>query len=212
MWNLPELVNQLIHFLITLPDLLVTLGPRNHNLSRHKNQERHRWVWRLDSVDQSREYFRLILHLAALLPFGLLFVSVLFQPLQVNRHFHVARSHYILHLEIVVVDLEPHTLNDLRVLPTRQLAVLLWFGSSYDHLAAAENKPSSFGIAKSHDNCCKSVRIVLSGLPFPCYLLQVQFTAQIHSTHHVLNPGKTLFRNRAFQAMAARWHFLYIIN
>ncbi len=125
MRSLPKLVNQLIHFLITLPDLLVTLGPRNHNLPRHKNQKRHRWVWRLYSIHQSREYFWLILHLAALLTLGLLFVSVLLQPLQVNRHFHVARCHYILHLEIVIVDLEPHTLNDLCVLPTRQLAVLL---------------------------------------------------------------------------------------
>ena len=97
-----------------------------------------------------------------------------------------------MYLEIVIVDLEAHSLNDFGVFTTGQFTVLFGLGPCDDHLAATENKPSGFGIAKSHDDCSKTVGIVLGSFAFPGNFLEIQFAAEINCADDILNSGKTL--------------------
>lgn len=206
MRRFPELIYQLIHLLISLSDLLITLGPSNHNLPWDKNQKRHGWIWWLDAVNQTWEYLWLILDLATFLPLCLFLVPVLLQSLQMNWYLHITRCHNILHLKVVIVNLEAHSLNNFGVLATGQFAVLLRFGASDDHLSAAENQTCGFGVAKSHDDCGETIGVVLGGFAFPGDLLKVQLAAQVNSAYDVLNAWEALLRDWVIEALISRWH------
>ena len=212
MRSFSELVNQFVHFLVALPNLLVTFGPCDHNFPWHKYQKGHRRVGRFDPIHKSREYLGLVLDLAAFFAFGLLLVSVLFQSLQVDGHFHVTRRHYVLDFEVVVINFECHSLNYFGVLAAGQFAIFLGLGPSNDHLPATENKPCSFGVAQSHYYGCKSIGVVLSGLAFPGDLFEVKLASKIDCANNVLDPRQALFRNGAVYSLHSCCHIYYRLD
>ena len=175
-------MHQTVDLLETLPDLLKTLRPRYHYLPRHEYQKSHLRV--LQPVHQPREQLR---HKLDLRRIHLLVYVVQLHLLQVDWELHIRRCHHILDLELRVLHHKPHLLNYTRVLTTRQLTLLLRTRTRYHHLATAEDQTSCLRVTQTHYHRCETVRVVLSSLALPGYLLEVQLTPQIYSAHHVLN-------------------------
>lgn len=56
-----------------------------------------------------------------------------------NGDFHVTRRHDVLDFEVVVVDLESHSLDDFSIFAAGQLAVFFGLGSGDDHFTTTKN-------------------------------------------------------------------------
>ena len=80
-------------------------------------------------------------------------------------------------LELGVANGKAHFFNNSSVLSTGQLALLLGSGSSNDHFSRAEDQPCGFRVSQSHDDGCKSVRIILGSFSFPGDLFQIELAA-----------------------------------
>ncbi len=80
-------------------------------------------------------------------------------------------------LEVMIVDLESHSLNDFGILTTGEFTVFFGLGPGDDHFSTAKNEACGFGVTESHDNCSKAVGVVLCGLAFPCDFFKVELAA-----------------------------------
>lgn len=130
-----------------LIDLLTDLGTCQDNLATDKDQQNDLGLHH--TVDETREQFRFV---------RTEIVVATGQALQTDGELDVARTDNVLDLEIRELGVETKLLDDTRVLPGRQLGVVLRLGTSDDHLSRSENQRSGFRFPNTHDHGSETLR------------------------------------------------------
>lgn len=170
-----KLLEHRVHLLERLIDVLLCLGPSQHDLSTCEDQQHD--LGGKHSVDQTWEDLRLVS--------AELLVLVL-QTLQRDGETHVAGTHNVLDLEFLHVHTETHFLDGLGVLLGSVLAQLLTLGSSADHLARGEDESGGLRLSNSHDDSSESSGVVLSVPAVQSDRSQVELGSQVGGRNNIL--------------------------
>lgn len=165
MLKFSKLMNKSIHLLKRLKYGLETSSSGYYNFSWYENQIGHLRIFK--PIYESWEQ---LWHKLDLGVFNFSRNMINFKFLKMNWKLYINWSDNILYLELWVSYCKSHFFNNLGILATGELALLLWSCSCYNHFSWTKDKTRCFGVTESHDNCCKSIRIILCCFSFPCNL------------------------------------------
>ena len=130
-----------------LVNLLTDLGAGQDNLATDEDKKHDLRFHH--TVDETREQFRFVRTEV---------VMATSQALQTNGELDVAGTDDVLDFEIRELGIEAELLNDTRILPGRQLGVVLRLGTRDDHLARSEDQRGGLGFPDTHDHGRETLR------------------------------------------------------
>jgi len=111
----------------------------------------------------------------------------LVQLFELNFEIDTARPHHVLHFKVWQLHIISRHFNGLGVLTSSIQTQLFALCASNDHLAGFENQSScSLRFSHPHDDCCKTLRVVLSISALNGNIFQIKFALQVGCRHQVL--------------------------